>query len=401
MDDFIKKIEGGVCAPQDVLASAFTAGIKESGRPDMALLQFPIGTNTSGVFTKNLVCAAPVLICREVVDRNLLRAILVNSGNANACTGEKGEEDARMLCSSLANLMNCNPENIAMCSTGIIGVELPTGLMLSALEGLVSGLSTENGGSAAEAIMTTDTCPKEYALEVDFPEGKVRIGGMAKGAGMIAPNMATMLAFLTTDANVSKEVLDKILVECVNETFNAITIDGDTSTNDSVIVASTGSSIKIESEESISRFHFALRKICEELSLSILRDGEGVSKVVSIKVSGTKNNFDAHSVARSVAESLLVKTALNGELPNWGRILAAAGYSGVDFNPKIFGLRIGDVSVMEDGVAVDGWETALLSVLKEEEYGIEINVGKGKGTATVWTTDLSSDYVRINADYRT
>ena len=401
MDNLIRKIEGGVCAPQSVIASSFTAGIKESGRSDMALIQFPAGTNASGVFTKNLVCAAPVVICREVVEKNLLRAILVNSGNANACTGDRGEEDARLLCSSLADLIGCKPENIAMCSTGIIGVELPMEIMLPALENLVSGLSGENGGPAAEAIMTTDTCPKEYAVEVDFPEGKVLIGGMAKGAGMIAPNMATMLAFLTTDAIISKDILDKILADCVNQSFNAITIDGDTSTNDSVIIASTGVSIKIESDESISLFHFALRKVCQELSLSILRDGEGVSKVVSINVSGANNDFDAHTVARSVAESLLVKTAINGELPNWGRILAAAGYSGVNFDPKVFVLRIGDVNVMESGTAVDGWENSLLSVLKEDEYNIYIRIGEGKGTATVWTTDLSSDYVRINADYRT
>tara|TARA_B100000686_G_scaffold133854_1_gene140878 strand:+ start:734 stop:1939 length:1206 start_codon:yes stop_codon:yes gene_type:complete len=401
MDNLIKEIQGGVCAPQDVLASSLTAGIKESGRSDMALLKFPAGTNSSGVFTKNLVCAAPVIICREVVKKNLLRAILINSGNANACTGEKGEKDARLLCSSLAELINCNPENVAICSTGIIGIELPMSKMLPALENLVSGLSGNNGGPASEAIMTTDTCPKEYAVEVDFPEGKARIGGMAKGAGMIAPNMATMLAFLTTDVNISKDIMDKILGDCVDQTFNAITIDGDTSTNDSVIVASTGSSIQIDSEDSISLFSFALKKVCKQLSLSILKDGEGVSKVVSINVSGANNNSDADSVARAVAESLLVKTAINGELPNWGRILAAAGYSGVNFNPEIFGLRIGDVSVMESGSAVDGWENALLDVLKEDEYNIDINLGKGEGVATVWTTDLSSDYVRINADYRT
>tara|TARA_A100001037_G_scaffold69745_3_gene62231 strand:+ start:15413 stop:16618 length:1206 start_codon:yes stop_codon:yes gene_type:complete len=401
MDNLIKKIQGGVCAPHDVLASSLTAGIKESGRPDMAFLKFPVGTNSSGVFTKNLVCAAPVVICREVVQKNKLRGILVNSGNANACTGEKGEKDARLLCSSLADLIDCNSENIAMCSTGIIGVQLPMSKMLSALEHLVSGLSSNNGGPASEAIMTTDTCPKEYAVEVDFPEGKVRIGGMAKGAGMIAPNMATMLAFLTTDANISKDIMDQILVDCVNRTFNAITIDGDTSTNDSVIIASTGSSIEIDSKDSISLFHFALHKVCKQLSLSILRDGEGVSKVVSINVSGANNNSDADSVARSVSESLLVKTAINGELPNWGRILAAAGYSGVKFDPEIFGLAIGDVSVMEGGSPVGGWENALLDVLKEDEYNIDINLGDGEGRATVWTTDLSSDYVRINADYRT
>jgi glutamate N-acetyltransferase/amino-acid N-acetyltransferase len=401
MDNLIKEIQGGVCASQDVLASSLTAGIKESGRPDMTLIQLPVGSNSSGVFTKNLVCAAPVVICREVMQKNALRAILINSGNANACTGEKGEDDARLLCSSLASLMDCKPENIAICSTGIIGVELPMDKMLPALDKLVSGLAKDNGGPAAEAIMTTDTCPKEYAVEVDFPEGKVRIGGMAKGAGMIAPDMATMLAFLTTDANISKEIMDQILIDCVNQTFNAITIDGDTSTNDTVIIASTRSSIKIDNEESISLFDFALKKVCKELSLSILRDGEGVSKVVSINVSGANNDSDAHLVARSVSQSLLVKTAINGELPNWGRILAAAGYSGADFDPKVFNLEIGDIDVMKRGSAVNGWENALLDILKKDEYNIEINLGEGEGTATVWTTDLSSDYVRINADYRT
>lgn len=402
MDNGVQIIQGGVCAAKGVRASAATAGIKESGRPDMTLIEFTPPAKAAGVYTRNLVCAAPVTLCRERVGNGPLRAILVNSGNANACTGKEGIEDARMLCREVAARLNCSEEEVVMSSTGLIGAPLPTEKMVAALDGLVEGLSEGRGGEAAEAIMTTDTHPKEYAVSVDLPDGSIRLGGMTKGAGMIAPDMATMLAYVTTDAEVSENILAELLRAATAESFNCVTIDGDMSTNDTVILAATGASgVRIEGGEVLTRFEAALRKLCTELALSILRDGEGVTKVVEIRIEGAASEEDARRAARSVAESLLVKTALFGGLPNWGRYFAAAGYSGARVDQNRMSLKIGEVSVVEDGTPLSGWENSLTEVLKRHEYSVVLGLGSGEAKSRFWTTDISYDYVRINADYRT
>ncbi|MEK6710969.1 MAG: bifunctional glutamate N-acetyltransferase/amino-acid acetyltransferase ArgJ [Nitrospinota bacterium] len=400
---FLREIGGGVCAAQGVKASAVTAGIKASGRPDMTLLCFDPPAQAAGVFTQNQVCAAPVTLCRERVGKGPLRAILVNSGNANACTGKQGLQDARRLTRSLAKLLGCPPAQVAMSSTGIIGQRLPVDLMERALGGLVRGLAPGRGHEAAVAIMTTDTRPKEFAAEIEMPGGRrVRLGGMTKGAGMIAPNLATMLAYLTTDAAVSSRVLLPALRKAADLTFNCVTVDGDTSTNDTVLLAATGASgVRVTGGKELERFRAGLERVCWQLALAILRGGEGVTKVVEVRVKGAASPKDAKRAARTVAESLLVKTALFGGLPNWGRIFAAAGRSGAKISPERMSLQIGGVPVVRSGAPVDNWEEPLAPVLKRPEFTAELNLGVGRAEGAVWTTDLSYEYVKINADYRT
>lgn len=399
---FIQVIEGGVCAAGGVRASAATAGIKESGRPDMTLIVFDPLAEAAGVYTRNLVCAAPVVLCRERVGKGPLRAILVNSGNANACTGQTGLSDAYHLCDGVAGVLGCTPDEVVMSSTGLIGANLPVELMEAKFGELVAGLSQDSGTSSAEAIMTTDTRPKEYAVSVELPEGMIRIGGMSKGAGMIAPDMATMLAYVTTDAAVSAELLAKLLRSASDMSFNCVTIDGDTSTNDTAILAATGASgIRVEGGEALERFEAALKQVCLELALAIVRDGEGVTKVVQIRVEGAASDADARLAARSVSESLLVKTAINGNLPNWGRIFAAAGYSGASLAPERLYLKFDDVDIVRDGAPIGGRDASLRKVLEKPEYTATLGLGVGGASANFWTTDLSREYVTINADYRT
>ena len=400
--EFIQAIEGGVCAAEGVRAASVTAGIKYSGNPDMVLLVFDPPATAAGVYTQNKMCAAPVTLCRERVGKSPLRAFLVNSGNANACTGEQGYRDAVSLCGEVADSLDCPEAQVAMSSTGLIGAPLPVELMKAQIANLVSGLSADNGHEAAVGIMTTDTRPKEYSVEVSAPEGVYRIGGIAKGAGMIAPNMATMLSYIATDAVVAQADLQAILRAVVRKTFNCVTIDGDTSTNDTVVLAATGASeVALESTEALTHFEAGLYGVCKELALAIVRDGEGVNKVVQVKISGAANEEQAHMAAKSVSESLLVKTAIHGEMPNWGRMFAAAGYSGADVAPDKMSLRFENVEVMRDGAPVPGWTEALTPLLKQPEYSLELGLGVGDAEAVFWTTDLSAEYVRFNADYKT
>ncbi|MBT3432579.1 MAG: bifunctional glutamate N-acetyltransferase/amino-acid acetyltransferase ArgJ [Nitrospinaceae bacterium] len=398
----IQVIEGGVCAAEGVRASAATAGIKESGNPDITLIAFDPPAEAAGVYTRNLVCAAPVVLCRERVGKGPLRAILVNSGNANACTGQTGLSDAYHLCDGIAGVLGSKSDEVVMSSTGLIGANLPVELLEAKFGELVAGLSKGGGTASAEAIMTTDTRPKEYAVLVELPEGTVRIGGMSKGAGMIAPNMATMLAYVTTDAAVSSELLAKLLREASDMSFNCVTIDGDTSTNDTAILAATGASgVRVESGETLELFETALKQVCLELALAIVRDGEGVTKVVQLRVEGATSDEDARLAARSVSESLLVKTAINGNLPNWGRIFAAAGYSGAALDQERLYLKFDDIEVARDGAPIGGQDDSLRKVLEKPEYTVTLGLGVGDASSNFWTTDLSREYVTINADYRT
>ncbi|MEE9275920.1 MAG: bifunctional glutamate N-acetyltransferase/amino-acid acetyltransferase ArgJ [bacterium] len=393
---------GGVCAAQGVRAASVTAGLKESGRPDMTLLVFDPPARAAGVYTQNRVCAAPVTLCKSRVGAGPLRAILVNSGVANACTGGEGHSRAERLCRAVAGRLECPEEEVVMASTGIIGVQLPVEKMEGALDGLVAGLTPEGGEASAEAIMTTDTRPKLCAIEAPLPGGTVRLGGMSKGAGMIAPDLATMLAFLTTDAEVAEADLARLLRAACAETFNCITIDGDTSTNDTVLLAATGvSGVRAEGEEALSRLGAGLLEVCRRLALAIVRDGEGVTKVVRVRVGGAADAADARRAARVVAESPLVKTSFFGGLPNWGRIFMAAGRSGARLDMERMALRIGDVEVVRGGAPVEGWEEPLARVLQESEFEVDLELGVGEAEAVFWTTDFSYDYVRINAEYRT
>ncbi|MDF1535935.1 MAG: bifunctional glutamate N-acetyltransferase/amino-acid acetyltransferase ArgJ [bacterium] len=385
-------------------AAAVAADIrgKGDGRLDLGLVFAGDGASVAAVFTTNAVAAPPVAICRERVADGTARAILVNSGNANCMTLSQGREDALKLSGRIAGLLGVSEDDVLPCSTGVIGQRLPVGRMIDALEPLVDGLSPDGIGSFSMAILTTDTGPKRSSREISLDGGTVRVVGVAKGAGMIAPDMATMLCYILTDGAVDPGNLRDILVPAVDRSFNAITIDGDMSTNDTVILMASGKGPEVREASDLKLFAEAVSQVCEELADMIVADGEGATKVVTVRVSGAVHDDDARRAARSIAESLLVKTALAAADPNWGRIAAAAGYSGAVINPGRIALSIGDVTVLEDGEILGGYdESEAVKVMKRDRYGIGITIGDGPGTATIKTCDLTEEYVRINCEYRT
>ncbi|WP_374687959.1 bifunctional glutamate N-acetyltransferase/amino-acid acetyltransferase ArgJ, partial [Promineifilum sp.] len=320
--------DGGVTSPQGFRAAAVAAGIKQSGRPDLVLVASDRDCAAAGVFTRNQVVAAPVLLDRETLAANAtaLRGVLINAGNANACTGAPGLDDAREMQRLAAAALAAGPEQLLIMSTGVIGVPLPMERVRAGVAVLAPRLSPAGGRAAAEAIMTTDTRPKHLAVELDLSGGRVTLGGMAKGAGMIHPNMATLLGVLTTDAALPAGDLYALLCEATDATFNAISIDGDTSTNDTVLLLANGASgVAVSGPDDRARFAAALQHLCHELAMMIVHDGEGVTRVVALRVSGARTPAEARQIANTIATSPLVKTAFAGGDPNWGRILAAAG----------------------------------------------------------------------------
>jgi glutamate N-acetyltransferase / amino-acid N-acetyltransferase len=380
--------------PRGFSFSAVNAGIKTPAYQglDLGLISCSTQAVLSGVFTRNLVKAAPVLIGMDLVKKGTARAIIANAGNANACTGQQGLDDAHMIQKSAASSLGVTVDDVIPMSTGTIGVSMPVDRILPRIPQLVNGLSTDKD-SFARAIMTTDTFPKIVSKRA----GEACVLGFAKGAGMIAPNMATTLAVVLTDAIISKQHLDLIIDNAIDQTFNAITIDGDMSTNDTLIALASGL-VQADLEE----IGFAITEVIRELSLMIVRDGEGATKFVTIKVSGTSNNSDARTIAMAVANSLLVKTALFGADPNWGRIVAAVGYAGVLINPAHISVHIQGLKVVENTVESSTiTEEDLHQALSEKEITIDISVGNGPGRFTAWTTDLTYRYVEINAQYRT
>ncbi len=386
----------GVCAPAGVLAHGVACGIKANGKHDLGLLHFPHGASVAGVFTQNLVKAAPVLLTSEKVKRGHCKAVVVNSGNANACTGQKGMDDAKTMCRIAAHALGCSEEEVLVCSTGVIGEPLPMEAVERGIYEAAKGLSTEGDEAFAQAILTTDTGIKTCTVDC----GDFCIGGAAKGAGMIHPNMATMLAFITTDVKASAEELQSLLREAVDLSFNRITVDGDTSTNDTVLLMATGASGAVL-EEKRKPFRKGLIDVCQHLAKAIVRDGEGATKLVKVKVEGTDTEEDAKKICSTIATSLLFKTALFGEDPNWGRIAGALGRAGVPIDPNGFSVFIGDVPVVERGVGVEGdWETPAHKVMTQSEFEITVRIGNGPASYWMWTCDLSHGYVSINADYR-
>ena len=402
--------EGTVTTPLGFTAVAVAAGLKKENQLDLALIVSENECSCAAMFTKNQVVAAPVIVDRETLAQNnsRLRAVVINSKNANACTGEPGLANARATQQIAATALGCAPNQVLVLSTGVIGVQLPmdkleAGIIDGALE-----LSRDNGRLAAEAIMTTDTHPKHLAVNVDLPDGPVFIGGMAKGAGMIHPNMATMLAVLTTDAAIAPDVLDGLLKTAVNQSFNRISIDGDTSTNDTIFLLANGASgTAVTDPDCIQKFSAALNQLCTALAQMIVRDGEGATKFVEIQVTGTQSDADAHQIANTIAISPLVKTAFAGSDANWGRLLMAAGRAGVAFDQTKINLWIGvqqanELQLVANGTPTGYQEADAAAVFAEPEFKILLDLGSGGGgTAVVWTTDLSHDYVSINADYRT
>jgi len=384
-------------------ASAVSADIrgKGDGRLDMGLIVAKRGADAAGVFTTNTMAAAPVRICRDRIGDEKVAAILVNSGNANSMTGQAGEQDALHLCSALADRLMAQETAVLPCSTGVIGERLPVERMEEALDSLIAGLSEGGLENFTRSIMTTDTVPKTSKSEAKLELGTATVVGIAKGSGMIAPNMATMLAFILTDAVVDVEWLRNILNDCVKDTFNTISVDGDMSTNDTVLLLASGSGPPVRTWQDNGAISEAIHQVCRELAAMIIGDGEGARKVVNVKVSGAWEVEDARKIARTVADSLLVKTAMAGEDPNWGRIAAAIGRSGVEINPEDISLQIGEVKILEKGEIVEGYdEKRATDVMKRQQYDIRITMGDDDCEATVTTCDLTEEYVRINAGYR-
>jgi len=342
-----------------------------------------------------------VELCRERIGKGTARAVLVNSGNANCMTLVEGREDALRLSDRTADLLGIPAECVLPCSTGVIGQRLPVDRMEAALEPLVTSLSSDGLEAFSRAILTTDTVTKVAVEEVALKKGTVRIAGIAKGAGMIAPDMATMLGFILTDAQVSRYDLSLALADAVADTFNSITIDGDMSTNDTVILMASGKGPALKRSDDLAAFGKTLHSVCASLADMIVADGEGATKVVTFRVSGALDSEEAKKAARSIAESLLVKTALAAADPNWGRIAASAGYSGATVDMALFSLSIGGVRVLENGKIFPGYaEADAMKVMQMDRYEIEVGIGDGPGTAVMKTCDLTEEYVRINCEYR-
>jgi glutamate N-acetyltransferase/amino-acid N-acetyltransferase len=397
----LKPVKGGVTAAGGFRAAAVFVGIKAANksRDDMALVASEVPAVGAGVFTTNRVKAAPVRVSRAHLRSPHSCAVLLNSGNANACTGPCGIAAAKALAARLAEVLHCGVRRVMVCSTGRIGVPLPLEKMADKLPELAARLSTSGGAAAAKAIMTSDTYAKEYAVEVKLPGGSFRVGGMAKGAGMIDPNMATMLCVVTTDAKLSKGTLQNALHHAVERSFNRITIDGDMSTNDTVLAlangASGGASIKNGSPEH-ALFTEALKEVCTRLAFMIVRDGEGVSKFVTVQVRGASSLQAARKVAEAVANSTLVKCAWAGNDPNWGRILDAAGYCGVQIREELVDIYYDGVAAVRGGTAAPTPKDKLVKAVSGDKFTVTIDLHQGKAFYTVYTTDLTEKYVELN-----
>jgi len=381
------------------------AGIRKSGRKDVLVIELAEGSSVAGVFTKNRFCAAPVQICREhLLTGKPIRAMVINTGNANAGTGEPGYQNAIKTCDQLASLMGLTREQVLPFSTGVILEPLPVDKLVAALPSAIANLDADNWYNAAESIMTTDTQPKATSKQVTIGGKSVTLTGISKGAGMIQPNMATMLGYVATDAKISSALLQELTSQVADVSFNAITIDGDTSTNDSFIVIATGASgVEItKGVEDFDIFRKALVEISQNLAQMIVRDGEGATKFIEIEIAGGKNPQECRQVAKAIAHSPLVKTAFFASDPNLGRILAAIGYAGIaDLDVSGVQLWLDDVWVAKNGGRhPDYREEEGQRVMKKAEIKIRADLGRGQASQTIWTCDLSHEYVSINADYR-
>ena len=388
----------GVTWPCGYRAAALNCGIKKKAL-DLALLVTDTPAAAAGVFTTNVCCAAPVQVSKRHIHSEEVYAILVNSGNANAATGDEGIAAAVMCAEEAAYRLKCSPTEVLVASTGIIGKQLPKEKIIDSLDMLVAGLSDSGGEEAAEAILTTDTGMKQCGCAVELRGGTVRIGGMAKGSGMIMPNMATMLGFITTDVTIKRHQLQAILKRAADASFNRITVDGDTSTNDSVFMLANGASGVTIAEGELEMVYEALEAVCIELAQMIVRDGEGATKFVTIRVAGCRTEADAEVIARTIANSALVKTALYGENPNWGRILMAAGRAGVDYDQNGVAVYLNEVAAVKNGQEAGTDPAELAEALKPSDLTIRVELSEGAARAEIWTCDLTHDYVDINVAY--
>lgn len=389
-----------------VKCTAVSAGIKKVGRRDVVLFELAEGSSVAGVFTRNAFCAAPVTVCKEHLAKAPIRFLVINSGNANACTGEQGLQDAKTTCAVIAQLSGVKPEQVLPFSTGVIGEPLPVQKITAVIPEALQKAHENGWDDAGAGIMTTDTRAKGFSQQFEYQGKVITVNGISKGAGMIKPNMATMLGYIATDAKISQSLLQQLAREAADKSFNRITIDGDTSTNDSCILMATGQVELPEITDVASELYAKLREVIiaahVHLAKAIVSDGEGATKFVTVAVSGGANRDECLDVAYAVAHSPLIKTALFASDPNWGRIVAAIGYAGV---PNLDATRVcvhlNETLIVENGCRAKTYtEEQGQAVMSQTEIAININLGRGDFAETVWTTDLSYEYVRINADYR-
>jgi glutamate N-acetyltransferase/amino-acid N-acetyltransferase len=387
--------------PKGFKCAGISAGIKSGGARDMALILSDEPATAAGVFTQNQVCAAPVKICREHLEHGVAHAIVMNSGIANACTGSEGMVAARDMAAETAKIIGCEPREIFVCSTGRIGPQLPLDKIVPGIGKLFDAALVEHVQETAEAMMTTDTRPKVSSSEIQIDGKVVKILGFAKGAGMIEPNMATMLSFVTTDAAVEQHALQAALKKAVDSSFNRITIDGDQSTNDTVLALANGAADNEplnESSRDWPAFFQAFETVCHELAMMIVHDGEGADKFVTVNVVGARSNEEADLAARSVANSLLNKTAWAGEYPNWGRIMDSIGYSKAKVDENLVSVHYDDRQAVANGMRTEIPQEDLIKVVSQTDFAININLHLGEGTATVYTCNCTEEYVRINVE---
>ncbi len=402
----MKIIQGNICAPQGFLSCGIHVGLKKNQqKKDLALIYSTHSAVAAGVFTTNLIQAAPVLVTKNHLQSGSLQAIVINSGNANACTGAAGLEHALAIADATAHALKLNSQQVAVASTGVIGVPLAIEKVLPGIAVAAPLLNNDpNDESAAAAIITTDTFIKHIAVECTIANKIVRIGGIAKGSGMIHPMMATMLAFITSDVAINSSLLQKALTEANEDSFHMISVDGDTSTNDMALMLANGLAdnpeISSENSEDYQTFVKALRFVCIHLAKKIAEDGEGASKLIEVNITGANSKANARIAARAICKSSLVKTAVFGEDANWGRIAAALGASGILFNPEKLGIKLGNLSLFHDGMPVAFDEDLTLQYLKQKQIVINVNLADGSEYATAWGCDLTFDYVKINASYR-
>jgi len=401
MDFPITRIKGGVGAPKEFLTSAVGCGIKkpDATRLDLALIHSEQPCTSAGTFTTNRVKAAPVRVSQSHIRKGEIRAIVANSGNANACTGVQGVRDANAMCDAIAKPLGLKRAEVGVCSTGVIGLPMPMMRIEPKFAELHAGLARGRGDEVAQAILTSDTRSKELAVSFDLGGTRVRIGGCVKGAGMICPSMATMLCFITTDANITQDCLRKAVLECVEESFNRITIDGDMSTNDTVLVLANGASGMTPVRRNGARcrqFRDALKFVMLELAKAIVRDGERVTRFVTVRVKGAKTYIDAKKVAEAVCKSALVKSSWNGGDPNWGRIIHAVGYSRARIREELIDIHIGGKPACLGGLQADSPMDELRAIVAEPEFEIVIDLNQGNAGYTMYSSDLSPEYVDFN-----
>lgn len=400
----IKKDTQGVTFAKGFTAAGVKAGIKKSGNLDVAVIYTKTQAVVAGTFTQNKVAAAPVYVSKEVVATGTAHAIVANAGCANACTGQQGLDDAHKMAQIAADELGVNADDVIVGSTGVIGVNLPMDKLEAGIKDAVANLSTDGSDNAGRAIITTDTHSKSVTCEFELSGKTVRMGAIAKGSGMIRPNMATMLCYITTDIAIDQALLQKAVSGCVEKSFNMISVDGDMSTNDMVIVLANGeaNNTKITEENADYQIFFEkLTMLCTELAKQIAADGEGASKFLTINVKGAKSFADAKTVGMAIANSPLVKTAFFGEDPNWGRVICAVGYSGADMVPEKTVVKFGGITIFANGTGATYDEKALAHVMKQKDIVIDIELNMGQEDATVWSCDLSYEYVKINGEYHT